>query len=213
MNGTKAGTSKYMAPEVYNNQPYGTSADIYSLGLVLYWLLNERRLPFMPLPPEKPKVGEEEICKQRRFSGEQLPEPFNGSKELKRIVLKACAYNSVDRYQDATEMLNDLKKLGDFAEEIPVIPTIPLVSNSFTKTEEKSVEVEAEVGKVVIKKEAKVEVVNEIADNISGESKHTIITKNFNLTNNKKLLIMCGMFSLVLVIIIVCCFFNHLTIS
>lgn len=36
--GTKAGTYKYMAPEVYNNQPYGHTADIYSLGMVLFWL-------------------------------------------------------------------------------------------------------------------------------------------------------------------------------
>ena len=51
MGGTKIGTYRYMSPEVYNNQPYGSGADIYSLGLVLYWLLNERRLPFLPLPP------------------------------------------------------------------------------------------------------------------------------------------------------------------
>ena len=49
MGGTKIGTYKYMAPEVYNNQPYGSAADIYSLGLVLYWMLNEHRLPF-PAP-------------------------------------------------------------------------------------------------------------------------------------------------------------------
>ena len=55
--GTKIGTYKYMAPEVYNNQPYGAGADIYSLGLVLYWLLNERRMPFLPLPPEKLRAG------------------------------------------------------------------------------------------------------------------------------------------------------------
>ena len=34
--GTKIGTYNYMAPEVYNNKPYGHAADICSLGLVLY---------------------------------------------------------------------------------------------------------------------------------------------------------------------------------
>jgi serine/threonine protein kinase len=58
MGGTKTGTYNYIAPEVYNNQPYGHSADIYSLGLVLYWLLNERRLPFLPLPPQVPSRRE-----------------------------------------------------------------------------------------------------------------------------------------------------------
>ena len=111
MGGTKIGTYKYMAPEVYNNQPYGSSADIYSLGLVLYWLLNERRMPFLPLPPEKLKAGMEESARNRRLSGEQLPPPAHGSEELKRIVLKACAYDSKDRYASAAEMLEDIKRL------------------------------------------------------------------------------------------------------
>ena len=73
--GTKTGTYKYMAPEVYNNQPYGAKADLYSLGLVLYWLLNERRTPFLPLPPTIPSSREEDAARSRRFRGEPLPRP------------------------------------------------------------------------------------------------------------------------------------------
>ena len=124
MGGTKIGTYKYMAPEVYNNQPYGSAADIYSLGLVLYWLLNERRMPFMPLPPAKPKAGQDEESRHRRLSGENLPKPAHGSDELKQIVLKACAYDPKDRYASAAAMLDDLNKLTGGAEIIPpvVIP-------------------------------------------------------------------------------------------
>ena len=112
MGGTKIGTYKYMAPEVYNNQPYGSGADIYSLGLVLYWLLNERRMPFMPLPPAKVLAGQDEQARQRRLSGEKLPPPAHGSQELKRIVLKSCAYAPKDRYHTADEMLEDLNRLN-----------------------------------------------------------------------------------------------------
>ena len=111
MGGTKIGTYKYMAPEVYNNQPYGSAADIYSLGLVLYWLLNERRMPFMPLPPAKILAGQDEAARQRRLSGEPLLTPAHGSTELKRIVLKACAYDPKERYHTADEMLADLNAL------------------------------------------------------------------------------------------------------
>lgn len=111
MGGTKIGTYKYMAPEVYNNRPYGAAADIYSLGLVMYWLLNERRMPFMPLPPAKILAGQDEQARQRRLSGEKLPPPAHGSRELQRIVLKACAYDPKDRYHTADEMLEDLKGL------------------------------------------------------------------------------------------------------
>ena len=111
MGGTKIGTYKYMAPEVYNNQPYGSSADIYSLGLVLYWLLNDRRMPFLPLPPAKLKAGMEEEARQRRLMGETLPAPVHGSVELKRIVLKACAFDQKKRYSSAAQMLEDLNAL------------------------------------------------------------------------------------------------------
>jgi hypothetical protein len=100
-----------MAPEVYNNQPYGAKADIYSLGLVLYWLLNERRTPFLPLPPAVPSSGEEDAARRRRFRGEPLPPPAHGSPALQRIVLKACAYAPKDRYQNAEELLRDLENL------------------------------------------------------------------------------------------------------
>ena len=118
--GTKIGTYKYMAPEVYNNQPYGAGADIYSLGLVLYWLLNERRLPFLPPPPEKLCAGMEEEARLRRFNGEAIPAPAHGSEELKRIVLKACAFDPKDRYQNAEEMLRDLEALSEKA-SVPVM--------------------------------------------------------------------------------------------
>ena len=108
MGGTKVGTYKYMAPEVYNNQPYGSGADIYSLGLVLYWLLNERRMPFMPLPPAKVLAGQDEEARQRRLSGEPLPPPAHGSAELKKIVLKACAYAPEARFRSAEEMYEAL---------------------------------------------------------------------------------------------------------
>ena len=106
--GTKIGTYGYMAPEVYNNQPYGAAVDIYSLGLVMYWLLNEHRLPFLPMPPKVPTSTENEQARLRRFRGEPIPAPKNGSEALKRIVLKACAYDPKDRYHTADEMLEDL---------------------------------------------------------------------------------------------------------
>ncbi|MBQ8802675.1 MAG: protein kinase [Tyzzerella sp.] len=111
--GTKTGTFKYMAPEVYNNQPYGSSCDIYSLGMVLYWLLNERRIPFLPLPPSVPTATEDNDALLRRMSGEWIPAPIHGSEELKQIVLKACEPNPALRFATPSEMYEALATLSD----------------------------------------------------------------------------------------------------
>ena len=108
----RTGTERYMAPEVYQSTHYDARADQYSLGLVLYWLLNERRLPFLPLPPQVPSRREEEQAQSRRMKGEALPAPENGSAALKRIVLRVCAYDPEERYASAEEMLRELEQLG-----------------------------------------------------------------------------------------------------
>ena len=109
--GTRIGTMNYMAPEIYCDLPYGHTADIYSLGLVMYWLLNERRLPLVALPPAKPTSLEIQEACLSRLHGCALPPPANGSPALHRIILKACAYNPNERYASAQEMLQDLQNL------------------------------------------------------------------------------------------------------
>ena len=121
MGGTKIGTYKYMAPEVYHCQPYSSSVDIYSLGLVLYWLLNGRRMPCLPQPPAKVTTEMENQARNRRLAGETLPPPVNGSEELKAIVLKACAYNPEDRYHSAEEMLAALNALNGYNTSVDVV--------------------------------------------------------------------------------------------
>ena len=120
--GTKTGTYKYMAPEVYRSQPYGAAADQYSLGMVLYWLLNERRTPFLPLPGavRAPTVTQEDEARKRRFDGETLPAPAHGSPELQAIVLRACAYDPKDRFASAADMLAALRGLRQTAAAAPI---------------------------------------------------------------------------------------------
>lgn len=110
--GTKTGPASYMAPEIYNYEPYGHSVDVYSLGLVMYWLLNKRRMPFVTLPPDVPTANEIYEARKRRFSGERIPAPVYGTEMLKQIVLKACAFKPSDRFASADEMLARLNYLN-----------------------------------------------------------------------------------------------------
>ena len=109
MAGTRTGTPGFVAPEVFHNEPYGKSVDIYSLGMVLYWMLNYRTLPFLPLPPQMPTIDDEQDALQRRMRGEALPRPANGSHALQDVVLKACAYRPEDRYATPDAFLRALE--------------------------------------------------------------------------------------------------------
>lgn len=106
--GTMTGTMGYMAPEVANRWHYGAQADIYSLGMVLYWMMNRRTLPFLPFPPAIPTAAQRQDAANRRFAGESFPPPVNGSRELKAIVMKACAFSTEERYQTVRELRRDL---------------------------------------------------------------------------------------------------------
>ena len=101
---TKKGTLSYMAPEVYKGQPYTSSVDIYSLGIVLYRLLNYNRNPFMPPYPERIQYHHREEARSRRMSGEPLPVPVSAPDDFARVILKACAYDPDDRFPDARSM-------------------------------------------------------------------------------------------------------------
>ena len=109
---TAMGTPEYQAPEVVHMGKYGQTADIYSLGIALYWLLNNRRMPFIGAD-EQPTVDQKNEAMERRYRGEKLPAPKNGSAKLKKIVLKACEYNPENRYASAQEMYDALIELKD----------------------------------------------------------------------------------------------------
>lgn len=111
-NATKAGTERYMAPEIIKREKYGKEVDTYSLGMVMYWLLNRRRVPFVPID-RIPTADENSEAQYRRVNGEQLPPPIDGSDGLRQVVLKACAYEKKDRYSSAKEMLRDLNSVKD----------------------------------------------------------------------------------------------------
>ena len=119
---TPMGTPEYQAPEVVHMERYGHRADIYSLGVTLYWLLNNRRMPFVDANKKlDPMVNE--AAKRKRYEGNKLPAPKNGSDELKKIVLKACEYEPGKRYASARELYDALDALGN---EEPTVYPIPV---------------------------------------------------------------------------------------
>lgn len=108
---SKKGTYSYMAPEMYKGEKYDSRVDIYSLGIVLYKLMNRNRLPFLNLEKQFITYRDKENALARRMSGEPLKKPADAGEMLSEIILKACAYRPEDRYQTPEEFYNDLDDL------------------------------------------------------------------------------------------------------
>lgn len=103
------GTFSYMAPEVFHGERYGAQADIYSLGLVMYKILNKGRDPFVDVTKQMIYYRDKEEALQRRMSGEALPLPADASEKLGKIIIKACDYNPIHRYKNAEEFRKALE--------------------------------------------------------------------------------------------------------
>ena len=112
---SKKGTYSYMAPEMYKGEKYDSRVDIYSLGIVLYRLMNHNRLPFMSLEKQFITYRDKENALNKRVAGEQMSAPVDAGTQFARIIMKACAYDPAQRYQTPEELygvLDDLKN-GD----------------------------------------------------------------------------------------------------
>ena len=119
---TFAGTVNYMAPEVFRREKYTASVDTYSLGLVMYQLLNANRMPFYPPYPQPLTALAKERAHDRRLAGEPLPDPVNASGPLADILRKACAPAPADRFASPTEMRLALEAVLRGASDAAPVP-------------------------------------------------------------------------------------------
>lgn len=106
---SKKGTYTYMAPEVYKGEPYGTNVDLYSLGIVMYKLLNNNREPFLPPYPELIKYSDKNDALVKRMNGDVILPPANCNEFLSRVILKSISFKSGERYQLPSQMKADLQ--------------------------------------------------------------------------------------------------------
>ncbi|MFA9454977.1 MAG: protein kinase, partial [Candidatus Aminicenantaceae bacterium] len=102
--GSIMGTPSYMSPEQVMGKNVDSRADIFSLGVILFELLTNRR-PFEGehITTVVYKIAHEEppTLSQVRNTGIQMFEP---------MVQKVLAKDPKDRYQTGKELSNDLKK-------------------------------------------------------------------------------------------------------
>lgn len=103
------GTPNFLAPEVYlGKEGYTKSVDLYSLGIVLYRLLNYSRNPFVPSFPAQYFSQDEDKAFEERMSGKIPPLPSLGGEEIGRVIIRAIS-GSNERFQIAGEFINALE--------------------------------------------------------------------------------------------------------
>lgn len=108
------GTLAYMAPEIAAGQSFNSTVDLYSLGLLMYQLLNHHRLPFLE---EDFKFSDMEAATEKRLRGVPLPPPLQADKALGAIICKMCAFSPKDRFSSAKECKAALEEYIRFAKK------------------------------------------------------------------------------------------------
>jgi len=107
------GTPNFLAPEVYlGKEGYTKSVDLYSLGIVLYRLLNYSRNPFLPHFPEQYFTQDEDAAFEERMSGKTPDPPMLGGDAIGQVIVKAIS-NSKERFQTADEFISALEAAVD----------------------------------------------------------------------------------------------------
>jgi len=110
---SQKGTYNYMAPEVANSTEYDARVDTYSLGIVLYRLLNNNKLPFLDTDKQLLNPNERKQAVERRIHGEALPAPCSASPAMANLILRACAYDPNARFASAADMKQALMSVAN----------------------------------------------------------------------------------------------------
>ena len=108
--GESLGTNAFSAPEVKNGRAVSARSDVYSLGMLLYRLI-EGAFPFVR--DAVPLFGEEEKALNMIASGVPVPRPAKCSGPLADIIIKALAYDPDDRYKTINDFRTDLQYLRE----------------------------------------------------------------------------------------------------
>jgi hypothetical protein len=96
----KVGTTQWRAPELHTSQRYGTSADVYSFGIVL-WEMQTCQLPFFHY---KFQYEVEDAV----LAGERPPIPMDCREDYKHLIT-ACWHNNPKERPTFKEILNNLR--------------------------------------------------------------------------------------------------------
>ena len=118
---SKIDDMSFIAPEIFKKESADFTTDIYSLGLIMYSMSNNGKIPF-----ENDEVGKNDAVKMR-FDGKSVTAPKNGSEKLKSVIVIACQPNNDNRWKNAGNIKNALNSIkqeaaNSIADETLIVP-------------------------------------------------------------------------------------------
>ena len=112
---------EYLSPEYFWDSEGSASADVYSLGMLLYAACSGGYLPFQPRDGELTPKGRSGALR-KRMKGEPIEPPTGVTPMLAEVIRKALSYEPEDRFISAEEFLRALSETDEALplSEVPV---------------------------------------------------------------------------------------------
>ena len=125
------GTLTHMSPQVYRGEPFSYGDDLYALGMILYKLLNDNRIPFLPTYPHPFTPAQRDQALGIRLDGAMIPPPsimdaqagenhptlligadsIFLAKSLASVAMRAISPDASERFSSAAEFRRELSRL------------------------------------------------------------------------------------------------------
>jgi len=122
MTGQILGTPAFMPPEQFTGAPIDGRADIFSLGVVLYWMATgEQPFPGESMTAVSYKVVHTDPVPPRKLNP-SIP------MKLENLILKCLAKSPDDRYQTGEELARDLGELRVGNTATSLLSSVPQVA-------------------------------------------------------------------------------------
>ena len=122
--------AEFIAPELFWHGQASPAADVYTVGMLLYYAVSGGTLPFAEQGPEKARAI--------RMSGESFKVPQSAGRRLGEIIAKAAAFKTADRYKSVGE----IKAMLDSCADNPYLDGGPSSELLFNKDAEQLSDVE-----------------------------------------------------------------------
>jgi eukaryotic-like serine/threonine-protein kinase len=103
---TVIGSPPYMAPEQFQGRAV-LASDVYSVGVMFYQMLTGTLPYFSPNPAQIERMVAQGRCTPPKLRNSQIP------KEISDIIMKTLSPEVSERYQRASELIEDLATAGE----------------------------------------------------------------------------------------------------